>query len=197
MARNFQLAPLCLRLGPHSRQPRRVRLDVPPKMLSYQWINRFFTLIAGLLGIATAVKYRLEFPVVGQNRAIPAPRPRALPAMLPSKAASMAKRGIPSRRGTGIMGKISLAGRGRTGDRRRKHQPTFEPRHMTEDQEREIRSELARLRQEHRDLDAAIAALDVSGRGDRLTIQRLKKKKLLIKDQVQRLEDQLVPDIIA
>ncbi|MBL8575421.1 MAG: DUF465 domain-containing protein [Hyphomicrobiaceae bacterium] len=68
---------------------------------------------------------------------------------------------------------------------------------MTEEQEREIRSELARLRQEHRDLDAAIAALDVSGRGDRLTIQRLKKKKLLIKDQVQRLEDQLVPDIIA
>jgi hypothetical protein len=68
---------------------------------------------------------------------------------------------------------------------------------MTEEQEREIRLELARLRQEHRDLDAAIAALELSGRGDRLTIQRLKKKKLAIKDQVSRLEDQLLPDIIA
>jgi hypothetical protein len=68
---------------------------------------------------------------------------------------------------------------------------------MTEDEEDDIRGELVHLRQEHRDLDTAIAALVDSGRGDHLTIQRLKKKKLAIKDQINRLEDRLVPDIIA
>ncbi len=56
---------------------------------------------------------------------------------------------------------------------------------------------MARLRQEHRDLDAAIEALADSGRGDHLTMQRLKKKKLAIKDRISVLEDQIVPDIIA
>lgn len=68
---------------------------------------------------------------------------------------------------------------------------------MTEDEEKDIRSELVRLRQEHRDLDFAIAALADGGRGDHLTIQRLKKKKLAIKDRITHLEDRLVPDIIA
>lgn len=68
---------------------------------------------------------------------------------------------------------------------------------MTEEEEGEIRRELVRLRQEHRDLDTAIDALVGSGRADHLTIQRLKKRKLAIKDRVQHLEDKLVPDIIA
>lgn len=68
---------------------------------------------------------------------------------------------------------------------------------MMEDEEKDIRGELVQLRQEHRDLDFAISALVDSGRGDHLTIQRLKKRKLVIKDRIAHLEDQLVPDIIA
>ncbi len=68
---------------------------------------------------------------------------------------------------------------------------------MTEDEEKDIRSELVQLRQEHRDLDFAIDALVLSSRGDHLTVQRLKKKKLAIKDRITHLEDRLVPDIIA
>jgi hypothetical protein len=60
-----------------------------------------------------------------------------------------------------------------------------------------IRNELVLLRQEHRDLDFAIEALEETGRGDHLTLQRLKKKKLAIKDRIAHLEDKLVPDIIA
>jgi hypothetical protein len=67
---------------------------------------------------------------------------------------------------------------------------------MTEE-EHDIRQELIRLRQEHRDLDAAIDALTASTRSDHLTIQRLKKRKLAIKDRVSHLEDKLLPDIIA
>ncbi|SNX70951.1 hypothetical protein SAMN05878503_10776 [Cereibacter ovatus] len=53
------------------------------------------------------------------------------------------------------------------------------------------------LRREHRDLDEAIAALEHGGRGDQLTLRRLKKQKLSLKDQIVKLEDQLIPDIIA
>ncbi|SHM43973.1 YdcH family protein [Roseibium suaedae] len=60
-----------------------------------------------------------------------------------------------------------------------------------------LRMELAQLRQEHRDLDAAVQALSSSGSADALQLQRLKKKKLLIKDRISALEDQLHPDIIA
>lgn len=56
---------------------------------------------------------------------------------------------------------------------------------------------LARLRQEHRDLDAAIDALHETGRADHLQIQRLKKQKLSLKDRISDLEDRLLPDIIA
>ena len=70
-------------------------------------------------------------------------------------------------------------------------------RGMSEDQDRAQRIELARLRQEHRDLDAAITALVASGVADSLQIQRLKKRKLVLKDSITRLEDQLLPDIIA
>jgi hypothetical protein len=53
------------------------------------------------------------------------------------------------------------------------------------------------LRREHRDLDDAIHALEISGRGDQLTLRRLKKQKLALKDRISRLEDEVTPDIIA
>nr|WP_245514374.1 DUF465 domain-containing protein [Camelimonas lactis] len=56
---------------------------------------------------------------------------------------------------------------------------------------------MARLRQEHRDLDAAIVALSEAGSVDLLQLQRLKKRKLLLKDRIRRLQDELTPDIIA
>jgi hypothetical protein len=61
----------------------------------------------------------------------------------------------------------------------------------------ELEAELARLKQEHRDLDMAIDALESIITGDQLQVQRLKKRKLSLKDQIIRLEDQLTPDIIA
>ncbi|MCC6983754.1 MAG: DUF465 domain-containing protein [Bauldia sp.] len=67
---------------------------------------------------------------------------------------------------------------------------------MTEDEERALRAELAHLRQEHLDLDAAIAAMTLA-RIDPIRIQRLKKQKLALKDRIARIEDQLLPDIIA
>ncbi len=68
---------------------------------------------------------------------------------------------------------------------------------MNEEEVNQIRQEMSRLRQEHRDLDSALEALVETGRGDHLTIQRLKKKKLAIRDRLAYLEDRLVPDIIA
>jgi hypothetical protein len=56
---------------------------------------------------------------------------------------------------------------------------------------------LEQLRVEHRDLDDAINALGSQAIVDQLQIARLKKKKLALKDRIMRLEDQLVPDIIA
>lgn len=59
------------------------------------------------------------------------------------------------------------------------------------------RARLEALRREHRDLDEAIAALVERGTGDPLTIRRLKKQKLGLKDRIRHLEDLLTPDIIA
>ncbi len=59
------------------------------------------------------------------------------------------------------------------------------------------RNQLLALKLEHRDLDDAIAALRMVGSTDQLQIARLKKKKLILKDQIMRLEDELIPDIIA
>ncbi|MBB5518576.1 YdcH family protein [Amphiplicatus metriothermophilus] len=53
------------------------------------------------------------------------------------------------------------------------------------------------LQEEHADLDAAISALEAQPHHDRLAVARLKKKKLLLKDQIQAVKDQLTPDIIA
>ena len=68
---------------------------------------------------------------------------------------------------------------------------------MDSDEQRLLRETLARLKQEHRDLDGAIDALEDSGRADQLQIKRLKKQKLNLKDEIARIEDQLLPDIIA
>ena len=66
------------------------------------------------------------------------------------------------------------------------------------DQEQlDIERELSRLQIEHRDLDAAIAALEQIGGGDQLQIQRLKKRKLILKDRIISLSDRATPDIIA
>ena len=68
---------------------------------------------------------------------------------------------------------------------------------MTKEEETELRAQLARLRQEHRDLDAAIEALQASPASDILQVQRLKKRKLVLRDRITHIEDQLTPDIIA
>jgi hypothetical protein len=68
---------------------------------------------------------------------------------------------------------------------------------MTDADEQSLRAKLAQLAEEHRDLDAAILALTVSGTADQLQLSRLKKRKLLLKDQISQIEDRLLPDIIA
>jgi hypothetical protein len=68
---------------------------------------------------------------------------------------------------------------------------------MTQNEERELREQLARLQQEHRDLDAAIAALAMSPGSDLIQVQRLKKRKLVLRDKIRQIEDQITPDIIA
>jgi hypothetical protein len=68
---------------------------------------------------------------------------------------------------------------------------------MQRPDERELREQLARLRAEHRDLDAEIAAEEARALPDQLRIQRLKRKKLALKDRITAIEDQLLPDITA
>ena len=67
---------------------------------------------------------------------------------------------------------------------------------MSEQDQADSRLEFARLKQEHSDLSAAIDAMIATG-CDPLQVQRMKKKKLAIKDKLQRLEDGIIPDIIA
>jgi hypothetical protein len=68
---------------------------------------------------------------------------------------------------------------------------------MTDEEEQALRAKLAQLIEEHRDLDTAIAAMAAASTRDQLQLTRLKKRKLQLKDQIQRLEDALLPDIIA
>ena len=63
--------------------------------------------------------------------------------------------------------------------------------------EEEMRKRLEILRVEHRDLDAAIDALNAAGSTDQLQIARLKKRKLRLKDQIAIIQDYLIPDILA
>ena len=68
---------------------------------------------------------------------------------------------------------------------------------MTQDERNELLAQLARLRQEHRDLDTAIEALQTSPSKDIIQVQRLKKRKLQLRDRIEHIEDQLTPDISA
>jgi hypothetical protein len=68
---------------------------------------------------------------------------------------------------------------------------------MQSEAEDELRERLAELQQQHRDLDAAIASLEVNPARDQLQLTRLKKQKLLLKDQIQTIVDRLIPPIIA
>ena len=67
---------------------------------------------------------------------------------------------------------------------------------LSEAERAELRRQIEQLREEHRDLDAAIEALNNAG-GDRLQMQRLKKRKLALRDRLALFEDMSTPDIIA
>ena len=60
-----------------------------------------------------------------------------------------------------------------------------------------LRERLAELKTAHRDLDDAISALIETGRRDMVQIQRLKRQKLVMKDEISNIENNLLPDIIA
>lgn len=68
---------------------------------------------------------------------------------------------------------------------------------LSEEERVHLEAEMHRLDIEHRDLDAAIAALEALGSFDQLQVQRLKKRKLQLKDRLIVLSDRLTPDIIA
>jgi hypothetical protein len=68
---------------------------------------------------------------------------------------------------------------------------------MQRQHDRDLREELVKLRSEHRLLDDEILAIEMGGAADQLQVRRLKKRKLLLKDQITKIEDQLLPDIIA
>jgi hypothetical protein len=67
---------------------------------------------------------------------------------------------------------------------------------MSDQDQAEIKLEYARLKQDHADFDAAINAM-IATNCDPLQIQRMKKKKLVLKDRLMALEDKIIPDIIA
>jgi hypothetical protein len=68
---------------------------------------------------------------------------------------------------------------------------------LSEAERAELRRQIERLREEHRDLDVAIEALIHTGAADRLQMQRIKKRKLALRDRLTLLEDMTTPDIIA
>jgi len=61
----------------------------------------------------------------------------------------------------------------------------------------DLMAELQRLRIEHKDLSDAVEALELLGQPDQLQIRRFKRRKLILKDRIQQIEDLLTPDIIA
>jgi len=68
---------------------------------------------------------------------------------------------------------------------------------MTSNSDQELREQLSALQTDHRNLDQDIITLEDSVNADQLTIRRLKKQKLVLKEQIQKIEDELLPDIIA
>lgn len=68
---------------------------------------------------------------------------------------------------------------------------------MIDDNLEDLRRRLAELKTEHRDLDDVISRVSEELPFDQLRLQRLKKRKLYLKDEISRLENALIPDIIA
>jgi hypothetical protein len=68
---------------------------------------------------------------------------------------------------------------------------------LSDEERASFEAEVEELRVEHRDLEAAIEALGMVGGVDQIQVQRLKKRKLLLRDRIAFLEDKLTPDIIA
>jgi hypothetical protein len=68
---------------------------------------------------------------------------------------------------------------------------------LSDEERASFEAEIEQLRVEHRDLEAAIEALGMVGAVDQIQVQRLKKRKLLLRDRIAFLEDKLTPDIIA
>jgi hypothetical protein len=92
-----------------------------------------------------------------------------------------------------VQGSVPTAGNSTPGV----HEAIHAAAAMKQQDDSELRAQLARLRQEHRDLDAAIEALHNAPGADVLQVQRLKKRKLQLRDRIIQIEDQLTPDIIA
>ena len=79
-----------------------------------------------------------------------------------------------------------------------RYRPTIGPQSaMNRPTDRDLKENLLKLRDEHRMLDAEISALETTAELNQLQIKRLKKRKLLLKDQISAVEDKLTPDIIA
>jgi hypothetical protein len=93
--------------------------------------------------------------------------------------------------GSHIRAAARLAGAADSGETRMAQQ------NLSDEERAVLSGQLERLREEQRDLDAAIDALSEAGEGDRLQLQRLKKRKLALRDRLTQLEDALTPDIIA
>ena len=68
---------------------------------------------------------------------------------------------------------------------------------MNEAEIEAMQERLAQLKSEHRDLDDVIARITDEAPFDQIQVSRLKKRKLMLKDQIMRLESKLLPDIIA
>ncbi len=68
---------------------------------------------------------------------------------------------------------------------------------MTEQEQEELREKLEQLRLEHRDLDDVIHRMHMTGGMEQMQLQRLKKRKLKLKELIVKIEDELIPDILA
>lgn len=76
-------------------------------------------------------------------------------------------------------------------------QTTHPADRMNQEVTERLRQRLAELKTEHRDLDDVIARIAETAPFDQIQIKRLKKRKLLLKDQIAQIESELLPDIIA